>query len=77
MATEEEYLRLERAAETKSEFVGGEIVPRPGGPLVRPLIAAKWSAAVRARLGDAGKKFHAALQPGAGRQRHAAQAQGG
>ena len=48
--TEEEYLRLERAAETKSEFVGGAIVPRPGGPLVRALLAARWIAAVAVQL---------------------------
>ena len=40
--TEEEYLRLERAAETKSELVDGEIVARPDGSLAHNVLAAKW-----------------------------------
>ena len=48
--TEEEYLRLERAAETKSELIHGEIVARPGGSLERVMLAARWSAELGLKL---------------------------
>jgi len=41
--TEEEYLRLERAAVTKSEFVGGEIFAMSGGSLKHSMLAMKWA----------------------------------
>ena len=41
--TEEEYLRLERAAEAKSELVDGEIFAMPGKPLVHVVLAVKLS----------------------------------
>lgn len=40
--TEEEYLRLERAAEIKSEFVDGEIFAMSGGSRAHSLLAAGW-----------------------------------
>ena len=40
--TEEEYLRLERAAETKSEFVGSEIFAMAGGSFNHSILAGKW-----------------------------------
>jgi Uma2 family endonuclease len=48
--TEEEYLRLERAAEFKSEFVSGEIFAMSGGSPKHSLLAANW-------LGELRKKF--------------------
>jgi Uma2 family endonuclease len=48
--SEEEYLRLERAAEYKSEFIGGEIFPMPGGSFRRSELAVNWSAELRSRL---------------------------
>jgi Uma2 family endonuclease len=48
--TEEEYLRLERAAEYKSEFIGGEIFPVPGGSFRHSELAVNWSAELRSRL---------------------------
>ena len=41
--TEAEYLRLERAAKEKSEFVGGGIFAMAGGTLLHNLLAANWS----------------------------------
>ena len=40
--TEEEYLRLERAAETKSEFVAGEMFAMSGGSRAHSALAANW-----------------------------------
>src|SRR5450631_4334752 len=40
--TEEEYLRLDRAAETKSEFVDGEMFAMAGGSLDHSILAGKW-----------------------------------
>ena len=40
--TEEEYLRLERAAEYKSEFVDGEIFAMSGGLLPHNVLAGRW-----------------------------------
>ena len=40
--TEEEYLRLERAAEHKSEFIDGEILAMSGGSPKHALLAANW-----------------------------------
>jgi Uma2 family endonuclease len=40
--TEEEYLRLERAAERKSEFVDGEIFEMPGGSARHAQLAVNW-----------------------------------
>jgi Uma2 family endonuclease len=41
--TKEEYLRLERVAEYKSEYVGGEIFAMSGGSPKHLLLAANWS----------------------------------
>lgn len=40
--SEEEYLRLERAAEYKSEYVGGEIFAMAGGSSQHSELAANW-----------------------------------
>jgi Uma2 family endonuclease len=48
--TEEEYLRLERAAEYKSEFIGGEIFAMPGGSFRHSSLAAKWITQFNNRL---------------------------
>jgi Uma2 family endonuclease len=42
--TEEEYLRLERAATYKSEFINGEIFAMAGGTLWHARIAVNWGA---------------------------------
>jgi Uma2 family endonuclease len=42
--TEEEYLRIERAATYKSEFVGGEMFAMSGGTLWHSQLAANWIA---------------------------------
>ena len=41
--TEEEYLRLEPAAEYKSEYIGGEIFPMPGGSFRHSRLTINWS----------------------------------
>ncbi len=48
--TEEEYLRLERAAEYKSEYIGGEIFPMPGGSFRHSELAVNWSTELRIKL---------------------------
>jgi len=48
--TEEEYLRLERAAEYKSEFIGGEVFAMPGGSFRHSVLAAKWITDFNVRL---------------------------
>lgn len=48
--TEEEYLRLERAAEYKSEYIGGEIFAMPGRSPKHSLLAANWSGELRNQL---------------------------
>ena len=48
--TEEEYLRLERAAEYKSEFVYGEIFAMSGGLLPHNVLAVKWSGELLSKL---------------------------
>jgi Uma2 family endonuclease len=48
--SEEEYLRLERAAEYKSEYIGGEIFAMPGGSLRHSALAAKWITEFNIRL---------------------------
>ena len=48
--TEEEYLRLERAAETKSEFVDGEIFAMSGGTLPHGMLAMRWGGEILAKL---------------------------
>jgi Uma2 family endonuclease len=48
--TEEEYLRLERAAQQKSEFVDGEILAMAGGSLRHSALAVNWSAALIPKL---------------------------
>ena len=45
--SEEEYLRLERAAETKSEFVDGEIVARARVSLAESALAVHWMAELK------------------------------
>ena len=44
--SEEDYLRLERAAETKSEFVGGEIFAMAGGTAAHCVLATRWGGLV-------------------------------
>jgi len=44
--TEEEYLRLERAAEGKSEFINGKIFPVSGGTIWHALIGMNFGAAL-------------------------------
>ena len=39
--TEDEYLRIERAAQFKSEFVGGEMFAMAGGTAKHSMIGAK------------------------------------
>jgi len=41
--TEEEYLRLERAAEYRSEFIGGEIFAMPDGSFRHSSLTVNWS----------------------------------
>jgi Uma2 family endonuclease len=41
--TEEEYLRLERAAKYKSEYIGGEIFAMPGGSFKHSRLTVNWS----------------------------------
>ncbi len=48
--TEEEYLLLERAAATKSEFVDGEIFAMSGGSLAHSALAANWIGELKTRL---------------------------
>lgn len=48
--TEEEYLRLERAAEFKSEFVSGEVLAMSGSSLRHSQLAANLIAALGAKL---------------------------
>lgn len=48
--TEEEYLRLERPAERKSEFVGGEIFAMAGGSVVHSLLAMNWGVELGSKL---------------------------
>jgi Uma2 family endonuclease len=50
--TEEEYLRLERAAQHKSEFVHGEIFAMAGGSLQHALIAVNFSSELRTKLSN-------------------------
>jgi Uma2 family endonuclease len=47
---EEEYLRLERAAEYKSEFLDGEIFAISGGSLRHSYLASNWTALLNSRL---------------------------
>ncbi len=48
--TEEEYLRLERAAQHKSEFVRGEMFAMAGGSLQHALLAARFISALTTKL---------------------------
>jgi Uma2 family endonuclease len=48
--TEEEYLRLERAAEYKSEYIGGEIFPMPGGSFRHSRLTINWSTQLQNQL---------------------------
>jgi Uma2 family endonuclease len=48
--TEEEYLRLDRAAETKSEFVDGEIFAMSGGSFPHSILAVKWMGELLSKL---------------------------
>jgi Uma2 family endonuclease len=48
--TEEEYLRLERAAETKSEFVDGEMFAMSGGSRAHSALAANWIGELQSKL---------------------------
>ena len=48
--TEEEYLRLERAAEYRSEFIGGEIFAMPGGSFRHSELTVNWSAELRSKV---------------------------
>ena len=48
--SEEEYLRLERAAEYKSEYIGGEIFAMPGGSFRHARLGVKWSTQLENKL---------------------------
>ncbi len=48
--TEEEYLRLERAAQQKSELVDGEMFAMAGGSLQHALVAARFIAMLTTKL---------------------------
>ena len=48
--SEDEYLRLERAAEHKSEFLAGEIFAMSGGSLRHSLLAGNWGSELRIQL---------------------------
>jgi Uma2 family endonuclease len=50
--SEEEYLRRERTAEYKSEFIDGEIFAMSGGSPKHSLLAANWSGELRNQLRD-------------------------
>jgi len=52
--TEEEYLRLERAADRKHEFVCGEIVAMAGSSVLHSLLAANWIAELGFKLRGSG-----------------------
>ena len=52
--TEEEYLRLERAAEYRSEFIGGEIIAMPGGTFRHARLIMKWSTQLENKLTGTG-----------------------
>ena len=48
--SEEEYLRQERAAETKSEFVAGEMFAMSGGSRAHSALAMRWGAEISNKL---------------------------
>ncbi len=48
--SEEEYLRLERAAVTKSEFVDGEMFAMSGGTRAHSALAVRWGGEISAKL---------------------------
>jgi Uma2 family endonuclease len=48
--SEEEYLRMDRAAETKSEFVVGEVFAMAGGTFRHNLLAMNWGGSLRELL---------------------------
>jgi len=50
--SEEEYLRLERAAEYKSEYLGGEIFAMAGGSPRHARLASKWGGQFEIKLGS-------------------------
>jgi Uma2 family endonuclease len=54
--SEEEYLRLDRAAEYKSEYVGGEMFAMSGGTLRHAELSTSWAAELRMKL--RGKNCH-------------------
>jgi Uma2 family endonuclease len=56
--TEEEYLRLERAAEYKSEFVGGEVFAMPGGSFRHSELIVNWSAELRSKVRGRGYRVY-------------------
>ena len=48
--TEEEYMRLERAAETRSEFVDGEMFAMSGGTKAHSILAGMWITQLNIKL---------------------------
>ncbi len=48
--SEEEYLRLERAADFKSEYIGGEVFPMPGGSFRHSRLTINWSTQLQNQL---------------------------
>ena len=48
--TEEEYLRLERAADYKSEYIGGKIFAMPGGSVRHSRLIINWSTELQIKL---------------------------
>ena len=52
--TDQDYLTLERAADSKSEFVGGEMLAMPGGSMRHSRLAARVISKLEAQLEGAG-----------------------
>ena len=56
--TADEYLALERVAESKSEFFEGEMIPMPGGSAVHSLIAMNFGSELRRVLRGKGYRVY-------------------
>ena len=56
--TADEYLALERVAESKSEFFEGEMIPMPGGSAVHSLIAMTFGSELRRVLRGKGYRVY-------------------
>jgi Uma2 family endonuclease len=60
--TEEQYLQIERLAETKSEFHDGQMFAMPGGSLNHSLIAGDMIALLRSQKPEGCRVFTSDLQ---------------